>query len=418
MKKVLRGLLVVEFCLIVLCTYLIFKPRYSLEDIKVESFRDQIVINTKPAIKNYYILKSLDNLYNDIQEEIAELKSKFITYHKDGESLDREIRNYVTIQDVIVNDTDLSGFDIELNYLKRQKKSEDIKLVSTFDTDTYTNDTIDYYKEFNENMKRPSARMVNGVMEILDEGKSGRELDEEGLRSGIQEALVDYESKGSCLGELTVAYKDIDVVPTLESIRQITSRVSTFSTGYSSSGASRKTNIAVATNNINGTLVAPGETVSVDKMIKSRVAANGYQKAGSYQNGRTVQTYGGGVCQVSSTLYGACLRAGLVPVERNAHSMAVSYVPLGLDAAISEGVKDLKIKNTYDSPIYITGSANGATVTFNIYGKEGLLEGYSYQPASSSGRNGLWATSWLNKSKDGAVVEKINLFDSSYRPHG
>ena len=174
----------------------------------------------------------------------------------------------------------------------------------------------------------------------------------------------------------------------------------------------------MATNNTNGTFIEPGETVSADKLFKSRNAANGYQKAGSYQNGRTVQTYGGGVCQVSSTLYGAIIRAGIVPVERNAHSMAVSYVPLGLDAAISEGVKDLKIKNTYDTPIYITGSANGSTVTFNVYGKADLLEGFTYQPANSVGRSGLYANSWLNKMKDGAIVEKITLFESSYRPHG
>lgn len=417
-KRLIYSSLFVEGCLLMFLSFQLVKERNSLEDIRINQLRDKIVINTRPALKNLYIMMSLERLYSDIDLEIDKLRVKNVHYAREEGDINKKIAEYIDIEHVIVNDTELNGYDIELNYLSHNKKSEDIKLVTILDTDRYINDVVEYYSGFNQDMKRPSARMSNGVMEILDEGKEGKELDVEDLIQKTKECLADYDKKDELLGDILVIYHNIEVEPSLDSIRAINTKVSTFSTGYSSSGSSRKTNIAVATNNINGTLVAPGEIVSVDKMIKSRVAANGYQKAGSYQNGRTVQTYGGGVCQVSSTLYGACLRAGLIPIERNAHSMAVSYVPLGLDAAISEGVKDLKIKNTYDTPIYITGVANGSTVTFNIYGKEGLLEGFNYQPASSSSKNGLWANSWLNKMKDGVVVEKLDLFESSYRPHG
>lgn len=97
---------------------------------------------------------------------------------------------------------------------------------------------------------------------------------------------------------------------------------------------------------------------------------NGYALAGSYENGQTVQTYGGGICQVSTTLYNAVIRAELKIVERFPHSMTVHYVPRSADAAIAGTHKDMKFKNTFDTPIYIEGKANGSTITFTVYGKK------------------------------------------------
>ena len=99
---------------------------------------------------------------------------------------------------------------------------------------------------------------------------------------------------------------------------------------------------------------------------------NGYRLAGSYENGTTVQTYGGGICQVSTTLYNAVLRAELEVLERSNHSMTVHYVELSEDAAISGEEKDFRFENSLDNPIYIVGSTDSEdeTITFTIYGKE------------------------------------------------
>ena len=83
-----------------------------------------------------------------------------------------------------------------------------------------------------------------------------------------------------------------------------------------------------------------------------------------------MQTYGGGICQVSTTLYNAVLRAELNVTERSNHSMTVHYVPLSADAAISGTDKDLKFTNNLDHPVYIQGVAGGSSITFTIYGKE------------------------------------------------
>ncbi len=98
---------------------------------------------------------------------------------------------------------------------------------------------------------------------------------------------------------------------------------------------------------------------------------NGYKTAtASRENGKSVDSIGGGVCQISTTLYNASLYAELEIVQRQNHSMSVSYVKPSMDAAIAGTYKDLKVKNPYDTPIYIEGYTKGKTLTFTIYGKE------------------------------------------------
>lgn len=144
----------------------------------------------------------------------------------------------------------------------------------------------------------------------------------------------------------------------------------TFTTSYAGSASGRCANVENGASLINGTLLYPGDSFSVYSKVAPFTADNGYHLAGSYSNGQTVQTYGGGICQVSTTLYNAVLRAELNVTERSNHSMTVHYVPLSADAAISGTDKDLKFTNNLDHPVYIQGVAGGSSITFTIYGKE------------------------------------------------
>ncbi len=114
----------------------------------------------------------------------------------------------------------------------------------------------------------------------------------------------------------------------------------------------------------------PGEEFSVYDAISPMDAENGYELAGSYENGTTVQTYGGGVCQVSTTLYNAVIRAELEVTERYAHSMIVNYVKPSSDAAIAGTSKNLKFKNNQKAPVYIEGYTSGGVLYFTVYGQE------------------------------------------------
>ena len=151
-----------------------------------------------------------------------------------------------------------------------------------------------------------------------------------------------------------------------ESLSKIKDKLGSASTDYSTSSSNRKINVANAVSKINGTILYPGESFSVLSAVLPFEIENGYAAAGSYVQGEVVESIGGGVCQVSTTLYLALLRAELQIDARSNHSMLVSYVKPAFDAAVAEGFKDLKFTNNSDAPIYIYGTADGETVAITI----------------------------------------------------
>ena len=129
-------------------------------------------------------------------------------------------------------------------------------------------------------------------------------------------------------------------------------------------------NVDNACNFINGTVIMPGEEFDTDATIRPYTEENGYHYAAEYSNGQVVQGLGGGVCQVSTTLYNAVLYAELEVTQRANHSLTVGYVQLAQDAAISGDVKNFKFRNDTDTPIYIAGACEDGQITFAIFGKE------------------------------------------------
>ncbi|MBO6214288.1 MAG: VanW family protein [Lachnospiraceae bacterium] len=144
----------------------------------------------------------------------------------------------------------------------------------------------------------------------------------------------------------------------------------TFSTSVAGSTTDRSQNVRNGASKINGNVVYPGEVFSVDETLQPYTIENGYKEGAAYEDGKTVMSIGGGICQVSTTLYNAVIRAELEVVERSAHSMTVGYVKLSEDAAVSEGVKDFKFRNNLDKPVYIESYVSGSTLVANIYGEE------------------------------------------------
>lgn len=141
-----------------------------------------------------------------------------------------------------------------------------------------------------------------------------------------------------------------------------------YTTIYDAGVYNRAHNVALAAKTINGTILLPGETFSYNGKLGNTNAAKGYKQATAYVGGKVVPSYGGGICQVSSTLYNAVLYANLEIVERYNHSYAVSYVPAGRDATVAYGGKDFKFKNTRSYPIKIVASAKNGVVSISIAG--------------------------------------------------
>ncbi len=143
-----------------------------------------------------------------------------------------------------------------------------------------------------------------------------------------------------------------------------------YKTNFSSSSANRASNIGLATESISGLVLMPGDVFSFNGTVGERTVARGYKTAGAYVAGETVDQVGGGICQVSSTLYNTVLLSNLEITERRSHQMTVSYVPMGRDATVNWGTTDFRFKNNTEYPVKIVGEINGRNVTISIVGTE------------------------------------------------
>lgn len=149
----------------------------------------------------------------------------------------------------------------------------------------------------------------------------------------------------------------------------IDSKIATYTTQFNPYDINRNENIRIAAQQVNGVLIRPNEIFSFNEIVGNRVASAGFKEAPAYIDGKLVPDWGGGVCQVSSTLYNAVLLADLSVVERTSHIQPPGYVPLGQDATVADGLIDFKFKNTSGNSIYIATHMVNQKVTVEIYGK-------------------------------------------------
>ena len=218
--------------------------------------------------------------------------------------------------------------------------------------------------------------------------------------------------------------------------------LASYSTTYSTGNYNRSTNISLAARSVNGYVLMPGETFSYNSTVGQRTAARGYKEAGVYLNGEVTTGLGGGICQVSSTLYNAILLANLEIVERSNHTFKPTYVPAGQDATVSWGSPDFKFKNNRNYPIRITATAGNGSVSFNVYGLKtsddyevkivsseigSIPFSTQYQETSSlpagtqkitqAGSNGCKTQTYKILYKNGAEVSRTLINSDTYKPH-
>ena len=171
-------------------------------------------------------------------------------------------------------------------------------------------------------------------------------------------------------GKVEAVYAEDKPTVTKEENEKSTTLIGTYYTTFSTGYTNRNINLKVGCDYINGTLIQPGEEFSTAKGLKDQTYANGYRNAAVYANGKVEDGMGGGVCQISTTVYNAVIRAELKVTERKNHSLPVSYVPLGMDAAIADGYKDFKFVNDTEYPVFLEAYLDGNKLIVNIYGYE------------------------------------------------
>lgn len=195
--------------------------------------------------------------------------------------------------------------------------------------------------------------------------------------------------------------------------------ISNFSTRYNPRQVDRTTNLRLAAQKINGTVIMPGEVFSYNTVVGKRTIEAGYKEAKIYVSGEVVDGLGGGICQVSTTLYNAALYANLEIVERRNHQFVPSYAGAGLDATVVYGSIDFKIKNTRNYPIKIVCSVENGICNFELYGLKEQTEYEVVVGANVISRSRTWVKSktYRTLKLNGEVVKTELLSADTYKTH-
>lgn len=255
------------------------------------------------------------------------------------------------------------------NFFKRikdviytQLNREDIKLNYIYDTQYIRNRLEEIAKDINQEARDATIVLKDQGFVITDEAE-GRTLDINKSFDLIKERMEKVSVEDVELAADTV-------MPEIKrsDLENIKDKLGEYSTKFNAADVDRTHNIKIATNSASHLLVKPGETFSLNRSMGPRLAKYGYKEANVIINNELVPGIGGGVCQVSSTLYNAALLSNMKIVERKSHSLPSSYIALGRDATISENYIDLKFTNTSKYPIYIYGEVKGSWVKFSLYG--------------------------------------------------
>lgn len=309
-----------------------------------------------------------------VQDYINDLKSKTVTVkiEEKSETVSLKELGYSQVNNDFIEQAIKVGK--EGNLIKRYKDLKDVQVENLVYDLTFKTDD----KKIKEFLKtkcsvydveplNATVRRENGTFVYTDE-VVGKKLEVQETLSAIKNAISD----GWNQEDVVITGKVVEDRPkyTRDMVERVDSILGSYSTTYTTSSADRAGNLANGAKLINNTILYPGEEFSAYEKLTPFTPENGYYAAGSYLNGKVVDSIGGGACQVTTTLYNAVLESELEVTERSSHSMSIGYVDLSRDAAIAGTWKNLKFKNNTNAPILIQAYTQDRTITFNIWGEE------------------------------------------------
>ena len=336
------------------------------------------------------------------------------------------------------------------NVIARYKAKETLKhedKVFAIDMSVHKKTVKSTIKEVSESLgstaKNASLKLVNGEFEITKE-KSGVAMDIDSAVDTVYDYMLNDWATDS-IGCVTLPTEMKKAEYTTEDCEKVsTTPMGSYTTNFSvySDAENRNKNMENGVNKLDGLVVYPGEEISCNEVFLPFTEENGYYEAGAFIDGEVATDIGGGICQVSTTLYNALLRAEIEITQRLNHSMTVTYVPLACDAAITGDYKDLKFKNDTNAPIYIEGIFSwGGSLTFNVYGYDERPEGRTlefesetisttepgekitkddtlpsdYEEIVTQGYTGYVAKLWKYVYMNGELEDKVLINTSTYR---
>ena len=421
---------------------------YAYADRPVASSTDQTIASGVHVEGVDLSGMSLEEASAALQNKVNEMASTAITLNMGENVITTSLADmgYSCTNLDIVNR--LTGIGKSGNIVERYKLQKDLE-----------NNNVDYPLEFTVDEEKVRTFVsgcnayntdpVEGQLLIgsdgypyVEGGTDGITLKEEESTQAVTSAIENWTG-GEISVDLAVDVSRPDVSrDTLSLVKDVLGQATT---DYSASSAARAINVQNGCALINGTLLWPGDEFSVTRAVTPFSAENGYEPAPTYEENRTVDSYGGGICQVSTTLYNAALKAEMDITARSNHTMMVGYVEPSKDAAIAEGSMDMCFVNNTDAPIYIEGYCSGGQITFVIFGHETRPEnrtlqftskvlatmqpeGFSLYPDATqpvgyvlqtqSPHTGYQAELWKEVYVDGVLTDEYQINSSYYQAVG
>ena len=305
----------------------LLENKFKLEDLKIH-YQDKIWKEKFSNLGFYYdIKKAVDDAY-------------------DIGRADTILNNTIDIIGLYIG----SNQDVHMGYVKDNDKLKSvIKKISEYIDSEPVQAVID----------------ANRGKIKIKAGKDGKKVKQEELFKNI-ENIISTSSSNSI--DVDIPIDTISPKLKYNQLKNINGMIAVYETRYPTKNVSRAHNIAVTANKLDKQLIMPNQEISFLKLLGDVTVAQGFSRATIIVNNKFVDGVGGGVCQVSTTLYNAVLESGLTVKERTHHSLPVHYVPLGRDATVAEGTPDLKYKNEYDFPVYIRMYASNGIMRTEVYG--------------------------------------------------
>ena len=325
----------------------IYKNIY-IEDINLNNMTRE---DAKSIVDKYYSVRPIKITYNEKEWSI---NPENINLSFNASEVIDEAYNYTRTDDIKYNLK--RKLDLQLNNKKK------FILRASYDESKLSEEIHKICVEIDIPAKAASIIIKDSSEIITSESKEGREVDVVKLKELIYDTI---DRKKIIIIDLPV--RVITPKITSEDVKSINSTLGQYSTSFNNSSA-RGNNIYVAGKGSSEIIVMPGEIYSFNKCTGARTWSKGYKTAKVIVGGKFVNGEGGGVCQVSTTIFNATLLAGMEIQEVHNHTIPSKYAPRGRDAAVSYGYSDLKFKNPYSHPVYIKNIINNGAITSKVYG--------------------------------------------------
>ncbi|HHT7141484.1 VanW family protein [Bacillus cereus] len=353
-----------------------------------------------------------------INQKITELDQKSLTY------IFQNDKQTYTWKDLGINYKEKDIIDKifkeqegnAMNRYKMRKQAENgelkrnYKLTPQLNTTAYESFMKDKY---NETLKNPvnAELSIEGTTVNISQSQNGEKIDKGKLTDLTKQAITSGTSDIILPVTLLKPERSTGDIQKM-GIKEV---IAEYSTPMAGRNGNQSFNVNKSANTLSGVIVAPDETFSFNGHVGVTDAAHGYKSAAVYSQGKVIQSAGGGVCQVSSTLYSAALRADLGIVSRSNHSMPVNYLPLGQDAAVADYGPDLKFKNNTGNHIYIQAFSNGGSITTRIFGTNtGKNVEVSSQVISRT-NDKITAVTYKKVTQNGEVISNGQISKSVYK---